>query len=89
MQAEECVDEETECVRLCKVRVDHLKAYASGEQTDGMKSAWRKTRVDRMLIDHFLRAGQYSTALKLAESSGIEVSTIQVCVLALYTLSSG
>lgn len=38
-----------------------------------MKNAWRKTRVDRMLVDHFLRAGHYTAALRLAESSGIEV----------------
>lgn len=40
-----------------------------------MKIAWRQTRVDRMLIDHFLRAGYYTAADKLSESSGIEVST--------------
>ncbi len=73
LQAEECVEEEMESGRLCKIRLDHLKSYAAGEQTEGMKRAWRKTRVDRMLVDHFLRAGHYSTALKLAESSGIKV----------------
>ena len=45
----------------------------AGEQTEGMKNAWKKTRVDRMLVDHFLRAGHYSAAIRLAESSGIEV----------------
>ena len=50
--------------------VTHMYA---GEQTEGMKNAWKKTRVDRMLVDHFLRAGHYSAALRLAESSGIEV----------------
>ena len=58
---------------LCKARIDHLKAYASGEQTDGMKTAWRQVRVDRMLVGHFLRAGHYTAAYKLSESSGIEV----------------
>ena len=38
-----------------------------------MKKAWQKTRVDRMLVDHILRAGHYSAAMLLAESSGIEV----------------
>lgn len=38
-----------------------------------MKKAWQKTRVDRMLVDHILRAGHYSAAMSLAESSGIEV----------------
>ena len=30
-KAEECVEEELECTRLCKVRLDHIKSYASGE----------------------------------------------------------
>ena len=38
-----------------------------------MKKAWQKTRVDRMLVDHILRAGHYSAAMSLAESSGINV----------------
>lgn len=38
-----------------------------------MKKAWQKTRVDRMLVDHILRAGHYSAAMSLAGSSGIEV----------------
>lgn len=38
-----------------------------------MKVAWRQTRVDRMLVDHFLRAGHYTAAYKLSMSSGIEV----------------
>ena len=67
------MEEELDCVRLCKVRLDHLKSFASGEQTEGMKKAWKKIRVDRMLVDHFLRAGYYTSAVRLAESSGIEV----------------
>ena len=67
------MEQELECTRLCKVRLDHLKSYTSGEQTEGMGNAWRKTRVDRMLVDHFLRAGHYSAAIRLSESSGIEV----------------
>ena len=72
-QAVESVEEEEESYLLCKARLDHLKSYASGEQTDGMKNAWRQTRIDRMLVDHFLRAGYYTAAQKLTESSGIEV----------------
>ncbi len=68
---------EAESGRLCKARVDHLKSYASGEQTEGMKRAWQKLRMDRMLVDHFLRAGHYSAALRLAESSGIQVSYLK------------
>lgn len=42
-----------------------------------MKKAWQKTRVDRMLVDHILRAGHYSAAMSLAESSGIEVRRVE------------
>ncbi len=30
-KAEEAVKEEVECVQACKTRLEHLKAYASGE----------------------------------------------------------
>ena len=38
-----------------------------------MKSAWQKTREDRILVDHMLRQGHYSAASKLAQISGTEV----------------
>jgi len=38
-----------------------------------MAAQWRKKRLDRMLVDHFLRSGYYNTAIKLARHSGIEV----------------
>ena len=68
------MEEEAECSLLCKARLDHLMSYAAGEQTEGMKTAWRQNRVDRMLVDHFLRAGYYTAAYKLSKSSGIEVN---------------
>lgn len=82
-KAQEGIDEELECTRLCKTRLDHLKAYASGEMTQGMQNAWRRVRTDRMLVDHFLRAGHYGTAMSLAQTSNIEdyvdVSVFEVC----------
>ena len=30
-KAEESLDEELECTQLCKMRLDHLRAYVSGE----------------------------------------------------------
>lgn len=74
-QAAECLDEELESTRLCRVRLDHLKSYASGEQAEVQKNVWRRARVDRMLVDHFLREGHYGAAIKLAESSKLEVVT--------------
>ena len=33
-KAEESFEEELECTRLCKARLDHLKSYVSGESLD-------------------------------------------------------
>ena len=71
---EEGLEDELECSRLCKSRIDHLKPYTSGEQSDGVMTAWRKIRLDRMLVDHFLREGHYSTAISLANASDLIVS---------------
>ena len=63
-----------EASRLCLARLDHLKSYASGEQFDGVKAAWKKVRIERMLVDHFLREGHYASAITLAKTCDIEVS---------------
>ena len=56
---------------MIKRRVDHLKeAEYLQEQT---RPLWQKKRLDRMLVEYFLRAGYYNTALKLAQHSDIEV----------------
>ena len=80
MQAEENIQEEIDAAKVCKRRVDHLKendvggAQVGGQVSAAMMSAqWRKKRLDRMLVDHFLRSGYYNTAIKLARHSGIEV----------------
>ena len=36
------------------------------------RAQWRKTRVDRMLVEHFLRVGYYDTAVSLAKHFEIE-----------------
>ena len=56
------------------MRIDHLKPYALGECSDGEVSAWRKVRLNRMLVDHFLREGHYGSAISLAKSADIVVS---------------
>ena len=86
VQAEEGIDEELEYARLCHTRLEHLKAYATEDQTDGMKNAWRKIRIDRLLVDHFLREGHYSTAMMLAKSSNIEVSEMESFIFILILL---
>lgn len=51
----------------------------TGEQTVAMKSAWQKTREDRILVDHLLRQGHYSAASKLAQTSGTKVGLLYLC----------
>ncbi len=74
MQAEESIQDEIEAAKVCKRRVDHLHEIES--QVPAVAELWRKKRIDRMIVDHFLRAGYYTTAMKLAKHSHIEVCYI-------------
>jgi macrophage erythroblast attacher len=38
-KAEESLEEEMESTRLCKVRLDHLKEYVSGEMSESLSAA--------------------------------------------------
>jgi len=71
VKAEENIQEEIDAAKVCKRRVDHLKE--NDNQVSMMAAQWRKKRLDRMLVDHFLRSGYYNTAIKLARHSSIEV----------------
>ncbi|XP_052227230.1 E3 ubiquitin-protein transferase MAEA-like [Dreissena polymorpha] len=72
-KADESINEELETARMIKRRVDHLKeAEHLHEHT---RPLWQKKRLDRMLVEYFLRAGYYNTALKLAQHSDIECLT--------------
>lgn len=44
---------------------------------DGGESSshWKKIRVDRMLVEHFLRSGFYNSAIKLSKAANIEELT--------------
>ena len=81
-KSHEAISEEVEVGDCCKRRVDHLKegcqtTYSTliegtiGGLTD-RGHAWRKTRLDRMLVEHFLRSGYYDSAIGLAQSAGIQ-----------------
>jgi len=69
-KAVESVGEEVEAAQACKRRLDHLKE-AEGLAVPAAQQ-WNKKRLDRMLVEYFLRAGYYSTAIKLAKHSHIE-----------------
>lgn len=69
-KASEATQEEIECGRVVKRRVDHLKEHDSLNQT--VVAEWKKSRLDRLLVEYLLRTGCYNTATKLAASRGIE-----------------
>lgn len=70
-QAEESIHEEIEAAKTCKRRLDHLTETENA--VPAMANAWKKKRLDRMLVEYFLRTGYYNTAIQLARHSGIEV----------------
>ncbi|XP_064114490.1 LOW QUALITY PROTEIN: E3 ubiquitin-protein transferase MAEA-like [Macrobrachium nipponense] len=69
-KAEEATQDETECGRVVKRRVDHLKEHDS--LSPSVVAEWKRTRLDRLLVEYLLRAGCYSTATKLASARGTE-----------------
>lgn len=53
----------------CRARLDHLESADPEHLSD-----WNNTRLKRILVDYMLRMSYYNTAVKLAESSNIQVS---------------
>ena len=52
---------ETECARVVKRRVEHLK-----EANDpASRLGWERKRLDRLLTDYLLREGCYDTARRV------------------------
>lgn len=52
----------------CRARLEHLESA----ELENM-SEWNNTRLKRILVDYMLRMSYYNTAVKLAESSNIQV----------------
>ncbi|XP_046361076.1 E3 ubiquitin-protein transferase MAEA-like [Haliotis cracherodii] len=69
-KADESIQDELEAARVIKRRVEHLKEAEN--LPEEARPLWQKKRLDRMLVEFFLRAGYYNTALKLARHSEIE-----------------
>lgn len=63
-KAEESISEELQVGYVCKRRLDHLKEHTGGAQ-------WRRRRLDRMLVEYFLRRGYYNAATRLAQTSDL------------------
>ncbi|KAK7603012.1 hypothetical protein V9T40_003011 [Parthenolecanium corni] len=69
-KAEESITEELQVGLVCKRRLEHLKEHASGNV--GAVSQWRRRRLDRMLVEYFLRRGYYGAATRLAHTSDLK-----------------
>lgn len=52
---------------VCKKRLEHLKEH--GSPSEAIVENWRCRRLDRMLVEYFLRCGCYNSASKLANYS--------------------
>ena len=68
-KAQESIAEELQAGMVCKRRLDHLKDHAN--TTPSAVNQWRRQRLDRMLVEYFLRKGYYKTAMKLADASDL------------------
>lgn len=75
-KAEEGIAEELSTSNTCKKRLDHLKEQAEAvtneNVSEGMLNQWRRKRLDRMVVEYFLRNGYYNAAITLAERSGVK-----------------
>lgn len=75
-KAEESISEELQATNVCKKRIEHLKEHASatssGKVSAGSVNQWRRKRIDRMVVEYFLRNGYYNAAITLAERSNIK-----------------
>lgn len=64
-------------------RIEHLQAQRCRARLDHLESAdaenlpeWNNMRLKRILVDYMLRMSYYDTAIKLAESSNMQVILI-------------
>lgn len=88
-KAEESIQEELQAADNVRKRVQHLKSFLKqmeeSAQTDdedaqlAVQKNWKKSRLNRMLIDHLLREGMYDTARRLSEDLDImELTNVDV-----------
>lgn len=78
-KAEESINEELHTANVCKRRLEHLKEHSkvsrAGGTSHGSLNQWRRQRLDRMVVEYFLRNGYYSSAISLAEKADIKELT--------------
>lgn len=69
-KADESISDELSTAQACKRRLDHVRQAMVQAMPKDLQVAytneWKQTRLDRMIIEHFLRLGYYETAECLA-----------------------
>ena len=64
------------CTHFIIRRVDHLKDGSREEEVGELhQKQWRKVRLERILVEHFLRSGFYQSAIQLAQASNLQDMT--------------
>ena len=72
----------------CELRLTHLRngldvPANANDASSPSANRWKQTRLDRMLVEHFLRSGFYDAAGKLARDADIvELTNINVFLVA-------
>lgn len=94
-KAEESISEELCSAHVCKRRLEHLKQNVKSQPLPHLRdpeedpeeaqisiaaeNQWKKVRLNRLIVEHFLRLGYYDTAEILANRSGIrEISNVDI-----------
>jgi hypothetical protein len=62
--------QEHDDAQRCRVRLDHLSSLGAPPPNGAV--AWNRQRLDRLLVDHLLRAGHYQTAARMAAACGCQ-----------------
>jgi macrophage erythroblast attacher len=98
-KAEESISDELTSANVCKKRLEHIKQNVvntsshskmdtedqSNESQIAVAAAnqWKKIRLNRLIVEHFLRLGYYDTAEILANRSGIR----DICNIDIFQVS--
>ena len=80
-QLEEGSKAETLQAQRCRARLDHLESANADNLNE-----WNDTRLKRILVDYMLRMSYYDSAIKLAESSNIQVTFVCLEFLCSFTV---
>lgn len=80
-KADDSLMDEQGAAQVCKRRLEHLKDGCYNATNEISFNAWKKKRLDRMLVDYLLRNGYYESAIKLARHSNIgDITNIELFI---------